>query len=237
MRIRLAYGQQGLFITLPEECTTVIEPLFSPGLPNEAEALHQALAAPLGTVPLHDVVSSRDTIAIVIPDVTRAMPSSRVLPVLLQHLAHVPPAQITILIATGTHRPATHSELCQMLGDSIVARYQIENHLGYATDQLIEVGRTPSGIPVKLNRLYVQATKRIVCGFIEPHFFAGFSGGPKMVCPGVAAAETIFRLHSAPLIASPHATWGVVEGNPIQEEIRYAADLLPPDFCLSVEII
>ncbi|MCL4543502.1 MAG: nickel-dependent lactate racemase [Chloroflexi bacterium] len=236
MQVHLAYGQQGLDVELPQPYTTVIEPLFEPGLPDEAAAIDDACERPSGTPPLAEIVAPEDRVVIVVPDVTRAMPSNRILPVLLRHLSHVSDTHITILVATGTHRSNTEVELAILLGEDIVRRLQVINHLGYEANALIPVGSTKSGIPVALNRHYVAATKRIVCGFIEPHFFAGFSGGPKMVCPGVAAAETIFQLHSASLIAHPNATWGVIDDNPIQQEIRDAAALVPPDFCLSVTL-
>jgi lactate racemase len=236
MQVTLAYGHDGLSVDLPDDRTTVIEPGFVPGLPDERQALQAALACPVGTPALGDLVQADDTVVIVFPDMTRAMPNKRVLPVLLEALAHVPTERITLLNATGLHRENTPAELEQMLGAEIVKRYRVVNHHGYAEQELVKVGRTSFGAEVWLNAEYVRATKRIVSGFIEPHFFAGFSGGPKMVCPGVAGSATILHAHSAAMIGHLQATWGVTTGNPIHDEIREAAALAPPDFSLSVTL-
>lgn len=236
MDVLLAYGKDGLNLTLPDDRTTIIEPDFVPGLHDEREALSAALAAPQGTPPLRDLVHADDTVVIVFPDLTRAMPNIRVLPVVLEALSHVPSERITLLNATGLHRENTPAELEQMLGRAIVQRYRIVNHHGYAEDELVHLGCTSFGGDVWLNAEYVNATKRIVTGFIEPHFFAGFSGGPKMVCPGVAGSKTVLHAHSATMIGHRLATWGVTEGNPIHDEIREAAAMAPPHFSLSVTL-
>jgi nickel-dependent lactate racemase len=236
MQVRLAYGTAGLTVELPDERTTVIEPEFVPGLPDERAALAAALASPDGTPPLCDLVRSEDSVVIVFPDMTRAMPNERVLPVLLAALDHVPAERITLLNANGLHRENTPEELAQMLGPELLRRYRVVNHRGYAQEELISLGRTSLGGDVWLNGEYVRATKRIVTGFIEPHFFAGFSGGPKMVCPGVAGSRTTLHAHNAAMIGHPNATWGVTEGNPIYDEIREAAALAPPHFSLSVTL-
>lgn len=236
MQLRLAYGTAGLAVDVPDERTTVIEPEFVAGLPDERGALTAALESPVGTRPLRDLVSADDRVVIVFPDLTRAMPHDRVLPVLLTALEHVPAEHITLLNATGLHRENTAAELAQMLGPELVRRYRIVNHRGYAQEELVRLGRTSLGGDVWLNAEYVRATKRIVTGFIEPHFFAGFSGGPKMVCPGVAGSKTILHAHNAAMIGHPNATWGVTEGNPIHDEIREAAAMAPPDFSLSVTL-
>jgi nickel-dependent lactate racemase len=236
MLVTLAYGRDGLAVDFPDDRTTVIEPEFVPGLPDERVALDAALAAPTGTAPLRSLVAADDSVVIVFPDITRAMPNERVLPVLLNQLAHVPPAQITLLNATGLHRENTPAELERMLGRAITERYRVINHRGYAPADLVQLGRTSFGGDVWLNRHYVEAKKRIVTGFIEPHFFAGFSGGPKMVCPGVAGSATILHAHSAAMIGHAKATWGITEGNPIHDEIREAAAMAPPHFSLSVTL-
>lgn len=236
MQVTLAYGRQGLPVELPDASTTVIEPEFLPGLPDERAALAAALARPTGTPPLRELVRADDSVVIVFPDQTRAMPNARVLPVLLAALAHVPDERITLLNATGLHRPNTPEELEQMLGREIVSRFRVVNHHGYARDELVQVGHTSFGAEAWLNAEYVAAGKRIVTGFIEPHFFAGFSGGPKMVCPGVAGSPTVLHAHSAAMIGHEMATWGITEGNPIHDEIREVAAMAPPHFSLSVTL-
>mgnify|MGYP005845651659 CR=1 FL=1 len=236
MQVKLAYGRSGLEVSLPDERTTVIEPTYLPGLPDEAAALRRALREPIGSLPLAEQVKADDTIVIVFCDVTRPMPTRRVLPVILEELGHVPAERITLLNATGTHRANTQAELVEMLGPEIVGRYRIVNHDARAKETLEYVGRTPRGGPVWLDRAYLTASVRILTGFIEPHFFAGFSGGPKLIAPGVAGLETVMHLHSAPLIADPRATWGIIVGNPIHDEIRAIARLAPPTFALDVAL-
>jgi nickel-dependent lactate racemase len=221
---------------LPDECTTVIEPHYLPGLTNEQDALLAALRHPINKPPLREIVRSDQTVAIAVCDITRPMPSARVLPVLLEELAHVPKEKIAIIIATGTHRANTIEELERMLGRDVAHNYQIINHSAFDKDSLKDVGQTPHGIPIRLNRRWVESEVRITTGFVEPHFFAGFSGGPKMVAPGMASFETIFQLHNAPLISHPNSTWGITEGNPIHDAIRQIARQTGVDFSVDVTI-
>ncbi len=236
MRVLLAYGRHGLAIELPDNHTSVIEPHFVPGLPDERATLASALEHPMGSAPLRSLVHPDDSVVIVFPDITRAMPNDRVLPVVLDALSHVPDRRITLLNATGLHRENTPAELEQMLGSAITSRYRVVNHRGFIQDDLVHVGRTSFGAEAWLDAIYVRADKRIVTGFIEPHFFAGFSGGPKMVCPGVAGSPTILHAHNAEMIGHPQSTWGVTVGNPIHDEIREVAAMAPPHFSLSVTL-
>jgi nickel-dependent lactate racemase len=165
------------------------------------------------------------------------MPNDRVLPVLLEEVERVVPRSRMVLInGTGTHRANTEAELRGMLGDGIVDRYRILTHDARDPHALVKVGTTRFGNDVWLNRAYVQASARLVTGFIEPHFFAGFSGGPKMVMPAVAGLQTVLRNHGAAMIGHPNATWGVTEGNPIWEEMREAALMARPCFSLHVTL-
>src|SRR5262249_41119183 len=135
---------------------------------------------------------------------------------------------------TGTHRPATEDELREFVGDEIVDRYTVRNHVAKDGEH-VAVGEV-DGVDVLLDRAYLAADVRIVTGFVEPHFFAGFSGGPKAVCPGLAALDTILEAHSPARIASPAATWLKVEGNPVHDFVRAATGLLPPTFSIDVVI-
>ena len=236
MRITLAYGRDGLTVDLPDGRTTVIEPAHAPGLPDQAGALRDALRNPIGAAPLRRLVRSDQTVAISVCDITRPMPSAVVLPVLLSELAHVPSGQITILVATGTHRANTPEELEAMLGRQVVRSYCTVNHDAFDASALGHVGDTPDGIPIWLNRRWTEADVRITTGFVEPHFFAGFSGGPKMVAPGLAGFETIMRLHDAGMIGHPSSTWGITEGNPIHDAVRQIARQTGVDFSVDVTI-
>ena len=236
MKIDLAYGKTGLAVDLPEERTTVIEPTYVPGLPDEEGALRTTIRNPVGATTPRKAFSARQTVAISVCDITRPMPSATVLPVLLGEIRQVPRDQVTILVATGTHRPNTPDELRGMLGPEVVDNYRVVNHRAFDRSGLADAGETPSGIPILLNRHWLEADVRITTGFVEPHFFAGFSGGPKMVAPGLAGFETIMRLHNAEMVSSPTAIWGVTEGNPIHDAIRRIALQTGVDFSIDVTI-
>lgn len=234
-RIRLAYGRSGLEVELPAERTVVVEPRLLPGLPDETAALREALRKPLAGPPLAERVRRSHRVAVAICDVTRPMPTARVLPVLLSELG-IPERQVVILVATGTHRASTRAELESMVGREVLSRYRVVDHDSRDPSQLVSLGRTASGIPILLHREWVEADVRITTGFVEPHFFAGFSGGPKLVAPGLAGLETVMELHSARLIGDPLSTWGEIDANPIHREIREIAGLCGVHFALDVTI-
>ena len=236
MNITLAYGRTGLPVDFPAARTTVLQPSYVEGLPEQQTAVRQALRAPTGTPSLRALVRPSDTVAVSVCDITRPMPSRTVLPVVLDELDHVPEEQIVILVATGTHRGNTHDEHIEMLGQDIVERYRIENHDAFDEATLTHLGEVDPHVPIWLNREWVEADVRITTGFVEPHFFAGFSGGPKMVAPGLAGFPTTMRLHDAEMIADPHARWGITEGNPIHDAIRKIAARSRVDFSIDVAI-
>ena len=236
MKIRLDYGRSGLEVDFPGQGVTVVEPEFIPGIPDPGSVLRAGLRSPLGSEPLSDIVSSSDKVAIAICDSTRAMPSGLVLPAVLEQLAHVPEDNISILVATGTHRPSTDRELAGILGAEIMGRYRVLNHVCTDEENVVNMGTTPSGIPVNLNRTWVESDIRITTGFVEPHFFAGFSGGPKLVAPGLASLETVMAVHSAELIACEKSTWGIIDDNPLHSSIRDIAAMTGVDFSLDVTL-
>jgi nickel-dependent lactate racemase len=235
VRVHLQYGRQGLDVEIPGD-VTVLEPRFIEGLGDERTAFFEAIEDPLGGRPLSEVVSARDRVAIVIPDITRPFPSERVLPWLLEALAHVPGEQIVVVNGTGSHRVNTPDELRAMVGADVFARVRVVNHDSHDPATLLPVGTGIDGQPVLMNRDYVDADRRIVLGFIEPHFMAGFSGGYKAVFPGVADIGAIMRYHDASMIGDPKTTWGLLEGNPTQRRIRHDGALLPVDFCINVTL-
>ena len=236
MLVNLAYGRTGLPVEFPDDQTTVIEPTYLDGLPNQPGAVREALARPLGTAPLCDLVEKNQTVAISVCDITRPMPSALVLPVVLEALSHVPTEQVAILIASGTHRATTRDELVEMLGAKVVDTCRIVIHDAFDDTALVSLGEVDGRIPVWLNRAWTEADVRITTGFVEPHFFAGFSGGPKMVAPGLAGFETIMRLHDAEMIRHPEARWGITDGNPIHDGIRRIAARSGVDFSVDVAI-
>lgn len=229
MRIQLAYGKTRLPIELPDENTTVIEPQYVTGISraDEFAAIQNALCAPIACAPLRERVNEQDRVAIVICDITRAIPTARLLPPLLEELerAGVRDENIVILNATGTHRVNTADELQRMVGAEIFARYRVENHECHDDAAHTSVGATRGGRTVRVDSRLLNASVRILTGFIEPHFFAGFSGGPKMVVPGLASLNTVMQMHDARLIAERDARWGITHGNPLWEELRDAAGL------------
>jgi nickel-dependent lactate racemase len=239
MRLRLAYGKDGLWIDLPDGApVAVIEPQFVSGLRDESAAIVEALRSPLGTPPLRQLVRRHDTVAVVFSDLTRPMPNDRVLPPLLEELSQIGLAdeQIVLLSALGTHRPQTDEELRGMLGTGLVERYRIVQHDAGDDDNLIDVARNHKGRHVRVNRAYLEASVRILTGFIEPHFFAGFSGGPKAVLPGIADLESILDNHGPAMIAHPQASWAVTRGNPLWEEMLAVAEATRPTFLLNVTL-
>jgi nickel-dependent lactate racemase len=235
-RVRLEYGTDGIDLVTDAADVTVIRPRFVPGLPDEAAAFRAAVRRPIGARPLRDVVGPRDRVAVVIPDITRPMPSDRLLPWLFAELPHVPPERITIINGTGSHRPNTPAELEGMVGRHVASTYRIINHAAQDPSTLSRAGTTRDGRPVFLNRAYVEADRRIVVGFIEPHFMAGFSGGYKGIFPALADIDSITHYHRAAVIADPKSTWGVLDDNPTQAQIRANGALLPLDFCVNVTL-
>ena len=237
MQINLAYGHSGLSVNLPDN-TYIVEPTFVPGLPDEVAAIREALRNPIDSVALAEKVKPGDKVVIEHSDITRPTPNDRILPVLIAELeaAGIAPEDITLLNALGTHRPQTEAELRQMLGDRIFDNYRCLQHNGHDDEILVPLGETSLGNPVRVNRLYLEADVRILTGFIEPHFFAGFSGGPKGVLPALAGAESVQSNHSREMIGHPKATWGVTKGNPIWEEMREVALRTEPTFLLNVTL-
>jgi len=235
MKVNLAYGSGHLPIEVPDDRTTVIEPAHIDGLADEKAAVLDALQNPIGSQPLLERISPDAKICIAFTDITRATPNDRIIPWLLEHLGG-PNDNITLLNQLGTHRPNTREELETMLTPEVVANYRVLNHEPENPEALVQVGTTADGTPALLNRHIVEADLRIITGFIEPHFFAGFSGGVKGIMPGCAGLETVMSNHGAKNIGDPQATFGVTEGNPLWEELRDIALKTGPSFLLNVTL-
>jgi nickel-dependent lactate racemase len=237
MQIKLAYGQTGLDLTLPDDANVIIvENRFVQPLADPVEALRQALRTPMNAPALRETVKPDDTVAIIFSDITRPTPNHLILPVILHELDHVPASNILLCNALGTHRPNTREELTRMLGAEIVQNYRIEQNDSADSTTQIYLGQSSFGHDIWINRAYMQADVKILTGFIEPHFFAGFSGGGKAVMPGMAGQQTVFGNHDAGMIANPNATWGVTHGNPIWEEAREVALRTEPTLLLNVTL-
>jgi nickel-dependent lactate racemase len=235
VRIHLQYGRDGIDAEIPGD-VTVVAPRFVEGLPDERAAFLEAVRRPLAARPLAEIVRPGEAVALVIPDITRPLPSDRLLPWVLEELAHVADRDVVIVNGTGSHRVNTPGELRAMVGGPVADRYRIVNHDSHDPATLAPAGVGLDGHPVLMNRDYVEADRRIVLGFIEPHFMAGFSGGYKAVFPGLADIGAIMRYHDARMIGDAGTTWGLIEGNPTQARIRHDGALLPVDFCINVTL-
>jgi nickel-dependent lactate racemase len=209
-----------------------------PGLPDETAELRESLRNPIDRPPLAELVGPGDSVIVVHTDITRATPNDRILPILLAELegAGVARKDIALMNGLGTHRSQTANELRAMLGDFIYDNYRCLQHDCKDDENLISLGVTSLGNPVRVNRTYLAADVRILTGFIEPHFFAGFSGGPKAILPSLAGAESVFSNHGISMIAHPKASWGITEGNLIWEEMREVALRTRPTFLLNVAL-
>jgi len=233
--VQLAYGKTGLSISVPDDAH-VIEPRHLEGLADEEGAVTAALRNPIGTLPLKGLVKSSDKVSIVISDITRPTPNEKLVPWLLKELSHVPKENFVIINGVGSHRPNTTDELIQMLGKEVVDTVKIENHDSFDDSKLVHVGRNSYGSDVFFNKTYVESDFKIVTGFIEPHFFAGFSGGPKGIQPGIAGIKTILNFHNAEMIGHPNSTWGLLEGNILQDSAVQNCLMAKPDFMLNVTL-
>jgi len=193
---------------------------------NESELVKRALEHPIGTKRLSEMAEGKDRVVIITSDHTRAVPSGITMPLLLDEIRKGnPSADITIIIATGLHRGMTREEMIDRFGKEIVEREKIINHDAFEKTQFVNLGTLPSGSKCEINRIAVEADLLVAEGFIEPHFFAGFSGGRKSVLPGIASQECVNINHSAKAIQHPMSATGVLDGNPIHEDMIKAARL------------
>jgi len=221
MDVELAFGRGTLPVRFPGDAdVTVIRK--APRAKLGRDAIARALAAPIGAPPFAELVRGRRSACILVCDVTRPVPNALFLRPMIETMlaAGIPRDAITILIATGLHRPNEGDELAEVIGDPwVLERIRVENHDARNDADHVDLGVTPErGTPIKVNRRFVAADLRIATGLVEPHFMAGYSGGRKVIAPGVAHADTIRTFHSARFMEDPHATSCVLHGNPLHEE-------------------
>jgi len=239
MRLRLEYGRSGLEVELPERHLVkslqypAVEPLADP-----LGAVELALDEPIGTAPLSELARGRRNACVVVSDVTRPVPNWLLLPPLLERLekAGIARENILILVATGLHRPNVGHELVEMLGQHVAENYRIENHDGRDLSSHTYLGQSPRDVPIWIDSRYVSADLKITTGLIEPHLMAGFSGGRKLICPGLAALETVKVWHGPDFLEHPNARAGTLEGNPVHEENTYIGRRAGCDFIVNTLI-
>jgi nickel-dependent lactate racemase len=239
MRIELAFGKTGLAVDLPENFRyRVLEARSARPLPDWEGALEAALDCPIGSAPLADLARGKTSAAISVCDITRPAPNRRTLPPVLRRLeqAGIPRERITILIATGLHRPATAEEIREICGPEIAAAYRVVNHDARDLASHRDLGATASGTPVYIDERFMAAELHITLGFIEPHLMLGYSGGRKLIAPGLAAQETIKVLHSPKFMRDARAVEGSIEDNPLHRELLEIARMARHDFLLDVAL-
>lgn len=239
MRVKLSYGRTGLDVTLPDErvVKTLAYKDVDP-LPDPIAALRQQLNQPIGSIPLCELARGKSSACILICDITRPVPNEQILLPLLEILekAGIPRERILLLVATGLHRPNVGGELIEMVGQYLFDNYRIENHDGQDLQSHTYLGRSPRGVPIWLDSRYLQADLKITTGLIEPHLMAGFSGGRKVICPGIAALETVRVWHGPDFLEHPNADCGILIGNPVHEENTWIAKRAGCDFIVNVVI-
>lgn len=222
MRVELSYGRGGYPVDLRDDWTvTVIRKPAMPALPDPAAAVERALSAPMGARSLAVEARGARSACILICDITRPVPNGLLLPRIIRTLldAGIAADAICVLVATGLHRPNEGSELEELIGDPwVLATVRVENHFARNDDDHVLLGATRGGTVVRLDRRFVEADLKLVTGLVEPHFMAGYSGGRKVIAPGVAHSETITTFHNARFMSHPRADNCVLEGNPLHRE-------------------
>ncbi|MBO7185196.1 MAG: nickel-dependent lactate racemase [Oscillospiraceae bacterium] len=240
MHISIPYGRTHLTAEIPEDrIAAVLRSRLEEYVPamGQVELVEAALNSPVGSETLEKLAEGKQNIVLIASDHTRPVPSKVLVPPMLKAIRRGNPnANVTILIATGCHRGTTKDELIEKFGPEIVARENIVIHDCAEEDNMVTIGTLPSGGTLRINRVAAEADLLISEGFIEPHFFAGFSGGRKSVLPGIAAKETVYWNHNAQFIASPLARTGILDGNPIHRDMIYAARAAKLAFICNVVI-
>ena len=239
MKLTLRYDKAGLQVEIPDSADVRVLSM-SPAapLPDGERAVRQALASPIGSAPLAEIARGARTAAVTISDITRPVPNAVLLPPILDTLnaSGVPDERISIVIGTGLHRPNTEEEIRSMVGEAVAGRCRIINHFARDESTLKHLGETSRGTPVWVNRVFAEADVRIATSLIEPHLMAGYSGGRKAVCPGLAGIETMRVMHGATMLSHPAAREGNLEGNPFHEEATEIARMAGVQFIVAVSL-
>ncbi len=234
-----AFGKSGIVLDLPQGFHyQKLEARSAQALSDSTRAIEDALDAPTGSIPFGKLCQGKVTAAISVCDITRPAPNRLTLPPILRRMeaAGIPREGITILIATGLHRPATPAEILEIAGPEIASQYRIVNHNARELSEHSHLGETSSGTPVHIDRRFIDAELHVTLGFIEPHLMLGFSGGRKLIAPGLAAQETIKVLHGPKFMRDPRAVEGSVADNPLHRELIEISRMARHDFLLDVAL-
>ncbi len=230
MQVRMNYGREGLTLTLPDDWQVdVVNKKAMPVLSDPLKAVTEALSAPVGCRPLKEEARASKSACVLVCDITRPVPNGLLLAPIIRELmaGGMMPENIRVLVATGLHRPNEDRELDELIGDDWVLKtVKVENHFARNNEDHVDLGLTNRQTPIKIDRRFVEAELRIVTGLVEPHFMAGYSGGRKVIIPGIAHEDTIRRIHTASFLEHPRSANCVLEGNPLHEEMLEAIDLL-----------
>jgi nickel-dependent lactate racemase len=237
VKIHLAYGKDGLDVELPDHAD-VLTPTSTPALPDPRQAIAEAIAAPIGSPPLSQLLHPSDSVAVVFSDITRPTPNAVMLGPILEAIAAaaVPREQIVLVNGTGMHRLNSEQELDYMLGPDILRSYRIVQHVARDRSTLAYLSKNGAGVEAWVNSDYMRADVKILTGFVEPHIFAGYSGGGKAVLPGIAGADIVMHNHGAAMLSHPKATWCQTKGNPVFEEMRDIGLATRPTFLMNVTL-
>ena len=240
MRVDINFGKGRYPVELSDDWQVTI--IRKPPMPIEADeafAVARALESPVNCAPLPELANGRSKVCILICDITRPVPNGIILPVLIEKLisAGVEAKEITVMVATGLHRPNEGPELAELVGDSwVLENVNVVNHFATRDEDHVYVGTTKSGTIVRLDRRFINADFRIVTGLVEPHFFAGYSGGRKVIAPGIAHAETITTLHNAHFLEHPKTTNCVLEGNQLHAELLEIVSMVGDAYAVNTVI-
>ena len=239
MKVRLDYGKDGLWVDLPSErVMDVLDIKVSQPLRDPGRTIRERLLDPIASPPLSDLAKGRKSACVVISDITRPVPNQVILPPLLEMLEEngIARNRITLLVATGIHRPTTEEELISMVGEKIFRNYRIVNHMARKKETMTYLGETSAGAPIFVDSTYLAADLKVTTALIEPHLMAGYSGGRKTICPGICGVETMRVLHGPELMGSPRAAEGIIEGNPFHEQALEVAKRVGVDIILNVSM-
>jgi len=235
LKVKIAYGKRGLEVGIPDGYhADIIEPQWVDGLEDQMGAVSGALKSPIRSKPLRELAGKDMKIGIIFSDITRPTPYHIILPALLAELNHIPPQNIILFCATGSHRQVTGREMKTILGKEIMDMYEIVQNDAKDENQFVHFCNTESGKEIFLNGELLTCDLKILTGFIEPHMFMGFSGGGKAVVPGMAMLHTIRCNHSLETLENEKARWGTTEGNPLWEDVLDAVLQVPGIFLLNV---